>query len=56
MLGDKTVGVYGVLHQRRVYESMVDAHLGCSTKVAKDVTTDDSSSDKFVYECLGEVR
>jgi hypothetical protein len=37
-------------------ESMVDACLGCSAKVTKDVTTDKSWCDEYVYECLGEVR
>jgi hypothetical protein len=30
--------------------------LGCTTRVAKVVTTDESWGDEFVYECLGEVR
>jgi hypothetical protein len=37
-------------------EFVVDACLGCSKEVAKDVTTDKSWCDRYVYECLGEVR
>jgi hypothetical protein len=37
-------------------ESVVDACLGCSTEVTKDVTMDKSWCDEYVYECLGEVR
>jgi hypothetical protein len=33
----------------------VDARLGCSTKVVKDVMMDESWCDESVYECLGEV-
>jgi hypothetical protein len=56
MLGDKTIGLCKVLQQRRDSEFMVDAQLGCSTEVVKDVMMDEYWCDKSVYECLGEVR
>jgi hypothetical protein len=47
------------MRQNRRYVQIlcvVDAHLRCSTRVVKVVTTDESWCDEFVYEYLGEVR
>jgi len=35
---------------------MVDAHLGWSAEVVKDVMIDESLCDEFLYECLGGVK
>jgi hypothetical protein len=50
------MGLCKVLQQRRDSESVVEARLGCSVEVTKYVTMDEPWCDKYVDECLGEMR
>jgi hypothetical protein len=54
MLGDRTISLCEVLQHRRDNEFVVDARLGCTTKVVKDIMTDESISVflSFIFQVL----